>query len=586
MQQQVRHRHQASFKGFRYDFGDVGLLQFIELRVVLGAHQHRHIRAQLAYGLQDTEFDIGLRERNDEGGAVLEPHRLENFSVRAIAVHHRITGFAGLAHAARVHIERNGFEAPLLRYKREILNSRMPTASRLCVRLRSAWSASCRKTMAVDDMASAPPMTTSGGVPRTPMATTIIVVISKPQGSRWEHGNAIRGTGKSATVCYDRRMPAATASTTLLAMENGADGMTLGLKGDWRLDNAAAIASALAEVGAAESQRMTVDFAGLTAIDLPGAWLLRQHLDALQARGVVVDMAAPVPEPFAFIAEITRETPVPVASEGQGLPLLARTVAAIGRESVEQVKDARGALGYLGRIVHTGVQALGSVKRLRLPAIVRQVYETGIAAVPIVSLIAFLISVIVAYLGADQLRQFGADIYTVDLVAVAVLRELGVLLTAIIVAGRSGSAFAAEIGVMKLNDEVDALKSIGVNPLEVLVLPRLIGLVIAMPLLTIIADLMGLAGGAMLSSLLLDIPFSQFLQRMQEILAPTTFWAGLVKAPVFALLIGMVGTYRGMQVRDSSRELGRLTTVAVVQSIFLVILADAIFAVVFVEIDF
>jgi phospholipid/cholesterol/gamma-HCH transport system permease protein len=383
-------------------------------------------------------------------------------------------------------------------------------------------------------------------------------------------------------------MPAATASNTLLAMETGTDGVTLGLKGEWRLDNGAAIAAALHELGHAESgpTRVTVEFSGLAAIDLPGAWLLRQHLDVLQARGVTVEMTAPVPEPFTFIAEITRETAPATVAAGERLPLIARTAAVIGRESVEQLHDARDALGYFGRIVHTGGQSLTSLKRLRLPAIVRQVYETGIQAVPIVALIAFLISVIVAYLGADQLRQFGADIYTVDLVAVAVLRELGVLLTAIIVAGRSGSAFAAEIGVMKLNDEVDALKSIGVNPVEVLVLPRLIGLVIALPLLTIIADLMGLAGGAILSWLLLDIPFAQFLQRMQEILAPTTFWAGLVKAPVFAMLIAMVGTYRGMQVRDSSRELGRLTTVAVVQSIFLVILADAIFAVVFVEIDF
>ncbi|MEQ1580214.1 MAG: ABC transporter permease [Steroidobacteraceae bacterium] len=383
-------------------------------------------------------------------------------------------------------------------------------------------------------------------------------------------------------------MPAATESTTLLAMETGAAGTTVALKGDWRLDNAGAIASVLADIGQRESgsAHLTVDFTGLATIDLPAAWLLVQRLDELRSRGVAVDMAAPVPEPFSFIEEITREQPAEVVSEGEVLPLIARTVAVIGRESVEQLHDARDALGYFGHVVHTGVQALGSLKRARLPAVVRQVYETGIQAVPIVSLIAFLISVIVAYLGADQLRQFGADIYTVDLVAVAVLRELGVLLTAIIVAGRSGSAFAAELGVMKLNEEVDALKSIGVNPFEVLVLPRLIGLVIAMPLLTIIADLMGLAGGAILTSLLLDIPFTQFLQRMQEILAPTTFWAGLVKAPVFAMLIAMVGTYRGMQVRDSSRELGRLTTVAVVQSIFLVILADAIFAVVFVEIDF
>jgi phospholipid/cholesterol/gamma-HCH transport system permease protein len=213
-------------------------------------------------------------------------------------------------------------------------------------------------------------------------------------------------------------------------------------------------------------------------------------------------------------------------------------------------------------------------------------YETGITAIPIVSLIAFLISVIVAYLGAQQLSRFGADIFVVDLVTISVLREMGVLLTAIIVAGRSGSAFAAEIGVMQLNEETDALRAMGLNPTEVLVVPRVLALVIVLPCLTVIADAMGLAGGGLLSLLNLHIPLPQFISRMQEALAPTTFWAGLVKAPVFALLIAMVGTYRGMQVRESARELGRLTTVAVVQSIFFVIFADALFAVLFVQLDF
>jgi phospholipid/cholesterol/gamma-HCH transport system permease protein len=243
-------------------------------------------------------------------------------------------------------------------------------------------------------------------------------------------------------------------------------------------------------------------------------------------------------------------------------------------------------VGFFGRIVAVVGQMFVRPMALRPSSLVRHVYETGITAVPIVSLIAFLISVIVAYLGAQQLSQFGADIYVVDLVTIAVLREMGVLLTAIIVAGRSGSAFAAEIGVMQLNEETDALRAMGMNPIELLVVPRVLALVIALPLLTIIADGMGLAGGGLLSLLNLHIPLIQFTARMREALSPTTFWAGLIKAPVFALLIAMVGTYRGMQVRDSARELGRMTTAAVVQSIFLVILADALFAVLYVHLDF
>jgi phospholipid/cholesterol/gamma-HCH transport system permease protein len=259
---------------------------------------------------------------------------------------------------------------------------------------------------------------------------------------------------------------------------------------------------------------------------------------------------------------------------------------ALGKASVEQATRARSTLEFYGRVLVTAGSAFAHPKRLRFTSIARHVYETGVQAVPIVALIAFLITLVIAYIGAQQLQKFGAEIFTVDLVTVGVLREMGVLLTAIIVAGRSGSAFAAELGVMQLNDEVDALKSIGMNPYEVLVLPRVIGLIIALPLLTILADAMGLTGGALLCSWLLDINIPQFVVRMQGALAPTTFLAGFIKAPAFAFLIAMTGTYRGMQVRDSSRELGRLTTVAVVQSIFLVIFANAIFAIIYLKLDF
>ena len=359
----------------------------------------------------------------------------------------------------------------------------------------------------------------------------------------------------------------------------------LRLSGAWSIDNIDAVEASLDEVSSVQAGRVLIDCAAISALDLSAAWLLERRIARLKSDGVDVEVKAR-PGHFAFIEEITSRGAPDGRSTDEPENGLRSSVAWVGRASVEQVLRARESVGFLGRIFVTGARALRSVRHLRVPSIARHVYETGIQAIPIVALIAFLISVSVAYLGAQQLRQFGAEIFTVDLVAISVLRELGVLLTAIIVAGRSGSAFAAEIGVMQLNDEVDALRAIGVDYFEVLVLPRLIGLLIALPLLTIVADAMGLAGGALLSSLLLDISLSQFIPRVQDALAPTTFWAGLVKAPVFAALIAFVGTYRGMQVRDSSRELGRLTTVAVVQSIFLVILADAIFAVVFVELDF
>lgn len=280
------------------------------------------------------------------------------------------------------------------------------------------------------------------------------------------------------------------------------------------------------------------------------------------------------------------QTPAGPADHGQyNEPAFSEPVEELGRQVVRRWQDARSAIAFFGQVVITAGRAFTGWKRLRPISIARHVYDTGITAAPIVSLIAFLISVIIAYMSAQQLQKFGAEVFVVDLVTIGVLRELGVLLTAIIVAGRSGSAFAAEIGAMQLNEEVDALKATGVDPFEVLIVPRMLGLVIALPLLTMLADLVGLTGGALLCRVLIDMPITQYIGRVNEAISSTTFWVGIWKAPVFATLIAMAGTYRGMQVRGSSRELGRLTTVAVVQAIFLVILADALFAALFLELD-
>lgn len=372
----------------------------------------------------------------------------------------------------------------------------------------------------------------------------------------------------------------------LLESQSTGDALALRLSGAWRMENIERLEAALAQFPAGEHRRLVVDCGKLESLDLAGAWLLHARLEQVRAGGGKVEFKGEAPAHFAFIEEITARKPDSAAVDAKPSRPLHDSLEWMGRKSVATARNAQEVVGFFGRVAATFVRSLRSFRHLRLPSIARHVYETGIQAIPIVSLIAFLISVIIAYLSAQQLQQFGAEIYTVDLVAIAVLREMGVLLTAIIVAGRSGSAFAAEVGVMRLNEEVDALQSMGVDYYEVLVLPRLIGLFIALPLLTIVADAMGLAGGALLSAWLLDIPLDQFITRVQGALAPTTFWAGLVKAPVFALLIAMVGTFRGMQVRDTSRELGRLTTAAVVQAIFLVIFADAIFAIVFVELDF
>jgi phospholipid/cholesterol/gamma-HCH transport system permease protein len=359
--------------------------------------------------------------------------------------------------------------------------------------------------------------------------------------------------------------------------------MLLALAGEWRVGELAGMEKALAHIDLAGVRRVRIDTTQLTVIDFSAAWCLRDFLERIRQLGGEITFEGTEPEQLRLITDcLTRAPYRPPPTDGDnGI----EPVEALGRHVVRRWRDVMAALDFAGRVTVAAGRALVNPRRLRPISIARHVYDTGITAIPIVALIAFLISVIIAYMSAQQLQKFGAEIFVVDLVTIGVLRELGVLLTAIIVAGRSGSAFAAEIGAMRLNEEVDALKATGVDPFEVLVVPRMFGLIIALPLLTVISDAIGLAGGALLCRYLLDMPLTQYLQRVNDSIAYSTFWVGIVKAPVFAMLIAMAGVYRGMQVRDSSRELGRLTTMAVVQSIFLVILADALFAVLFMELD-
>ena len=368
-----------------------------------------------------------------------------------------------------------------------------------------------------------------------------------------------------------------------LTLERDGANLEVELAGSWRGADLPAIDAELAAVPFAGTRTLRVTVPESVELDLAGAWILREWLKRAEASGVTVEFAGAPPGQIELIdstlAGKVHATP-PSSSEPSFEP-----VSALGRHVTRRVLALNAALDFIGRATVTFGRACTSWRRLRPASIARHIYETGVTAIPIVSLIAFLITLIIAYIAAQQAREYGAEIFVVDIVTVGVLRELGVLLTAIIVAGRSGSAFAAEIGAMKLNEEVDALHAIGVEPHEVLILPRVIGLVVALPLLTVIADGIGLTGGALLCKWLLDMPLVLYLERVQDAISPTTFWVGVIKAPFFGLLIALSGTYRGLQVRDSSRELGRLTTVAVVQSIFLVIFANALFAIAFWQLD-
>jgi phospholipid/cholesterol/gamma-HCH transport system permease protein len=254
----------------------------------------------------------------------------------------------------------------------------------------------------------------------------------------------------------------------------------------------------------------------------------------------------------------------------------------IGRATIHGYRQGVSILGYLGRVtVETGEAIVAPKHNLRITAIFHQVEETGINALPIVGLLSFLIGVVLAYQGADQLRQFGAEIFTINLLGVGLLREIGGLITAIIVAGRSGSAFTAHIGTMRVNEEIDAMQTMGLNTVDTLVLPRIIGLVIALPLLTFYSDIMGLIGGAMMCWISLDITIPVFLRQLNDAISVNTLMVGLIKAPVFAFVIALVGCYEGFQVERNAASVGQLTTRSVVEAIFLVIVLDAAFSIMF-----
>jgi phospholipid/cholesterol/gamma-HCH transport system permease protein len=256
-------------------------------------------------------------------------------------------------------------------------------------------------------------------------------------------------------------------------------------------------------------------------------------------------------------------------------------VARIGEVTIALSRRALSMLGFGGLVASAIAGLLGRPRRLRVTATTVQMEQTGLNALPIVGLLAFLIGVVFAYQGADQLRRFGAEIYTVNLLGIAILRELGVLLTAIIIAGRSGSAFTAQIGTMQVNQEIDAMRTLGLDPVEVLVVPRLLGLGLTLPLLVFYADAMGLLGGALMCWATLGISVPAFIDQLRGAITEWTLWIGIIKAPFFAAIIALVGCYEGFNVAGSADSVGRLTTQSVVEAIFLVILADSAFSILF-----
>ena len=319
----------------------------------------------------------------------------------------------------------------------------------------------------------------------------------------------------------------------------------------------------------------TVDVSGVERMDTVGAWLLHRLERDRQAQIVGAD------EDARRLLEQVAQADQPVAVRAEKRSSGGRYLEEIGTAVSTTGRTLGGLVGFLGATLVALARTVLNPRRLRVNAIVQGFEAVGVKALGIIGLMSFLIGIVVAQQGAVQLAQFGAEVYTINLIGRLTIRELGVLMTAIMVAGRSGSAFAAQLGTMKLTEEVDAMRTIGVSPMEALVLPRVLSTLLMMPLLAFYACILSIFGGGIFSWLLLEIPPATFIQRIREVVPMTDFYITLIKAPVFGLIIAIVGCYQGLLVEGDAEQVGRRTTSAVVQAIFLVIVIDAIFAVFF-----
>ena len=368
---------------------------------------------------------------------------------------------------------------------------------------------------------------------------------------------------------------------TIVVLENRGT-LVLRPEGGWLVGAAARLDRRLRTLAPPPGLPIVLDLGALDRLDTTGALLLLRTERELTASGHRVALVN-LPPAFAPLFEQVRRhgAAAPVLHPVPPHHTLVGFVARIGEVTAGIARRAYSIVGFGGLVWVTLTRLLPHPGRLRVPATFVQMEQAGLNALPIVGLLSFLIGVVMAYQGADQLRRFGAEIYTVNLLGVAILRELGVLLTAIIVAGRSGSAFTAQIGTMQVNQEIDALRTLGLDPVEVLVVPRLFGLLLTLPLLVFYADVMGLLGGCLMSWATLGITIPSFLEQLREAVTQWSLWVGIIKAPFFAAIIAMVGCYEGFNVTGGADSVGRLTTQSVVEAIFLVIIADAAFSVVF-----
>jgi phospholipid/cholesterol/gamma-HCH transport system permease protein len=362
-----------------------------------------------------------------------------------------------------------------------------------------------------------------------------------------------------------------------------ADGASLRAAGPWTLPRLAPVIDRAAALKLPRAP-ITVDASGISALDTAGALVL---LRALRTSGQPFEAHSVegLREADAALLRLVANRLEPELPRPEPHFQFRQMLARIGAATWRFAASGRQFLGFVGLMMVTLGQVLVGRRRLRWTSTVFHMEQVGLDAVPIIALLTFLVGAVVAFVGATALRDFGAEVFTVELVSISFLREFGPLLTAILLAGRSGSAFTAQIGSMKSREELDAIQALGLDAIELLVIPRLLALLVMLPLLAFIAMLMGILGGGLVGVLALDITPGMFISRLNEMTDLSHFWVGMVKTPIFAFLIVAVGCLEGFKVEGSAESVGRHTTASVVQSIFLVIVFDALFAMFFMELD-
>ena len=359
----------------------------------------------------------------------------------------------------------------------------------------------------------------------------------------------------------------------------------LELSGSWTAWGMVAIGARLNALTAPRKSELVVDGTCIDALDTSGAWVLQSLLKRLRRQGVNLNIIG-LRLQFTKLLEVAAQEAEDHTELQSGvLALPTSRFENLGRSAKSASDQIVALLGFVGECAVGFAASVAHPARIRWRPILFNIRSAGFDALPIVGLLSFLLGIVVAYQGADQLRQYGTNIFVADLVGLSMLREFAPLITAIIIAGRSGSAYAAQIGTMSVTEEIDAMRTLGIVPMDLLVLPKILALLVALPLLTVFADVLGVFGGMIMSRAQLGVGFGEFLDRFAKAVSVTAYLVGICKAPVFAAIIAIVGCFQGFRTKGGADSVGRQTTRSVVQSIFLVIVADALFSVAFSALD-